>query len=55
LKIWQKALKKGNMPKGAELWIVGACRGEDDEEIVRSLKEMAKDMGISDSVKFFIN
>lgn len=41
--------------KSAELWIVGACRGADDEEIVSSLKEMAKDMGISNSVKFFIN
>lgn len=43
------------MPKGAEFWIVGACRGADDEEIVASLKAMAKDKGIDDSVKFMVN
>jgi alpha-1,2-mannosyltransferase len=48
-------MKTGKIPEGAEFWIVGACRGADDEAIVDSLKEMAKDMDIADSVKFLVN
>lgn len=48
-------MKTGKIPEGAEFWIVGACRGADDEAIVDSLKEMVKDMGIADSVKFLVN
>lgn len=44
LKIWQKAKSTGKIPDNAELWMVGACRGPDDEEIVSNLKLIAKDM-----------
>lgn len=35
--------------------LVGTCRGAEDEEIVKDLKLMAKDIGISESIEFKIN
>ena len=35
--------------------MIGGTRGKDDEELVRDLKKMAKDMRISHSVDFLVN
>ena len=35
--------------------MIGTCRGAEDEQIVKDLKLMAKDKGISESIEFKIN
>ena len=42
-------------PPDAKFVLIGTCRGPEDEEIVKDLKLMAKDKGISESIEFKIN
>ena len=48
-------LKSKQCPKDAKFVLVGTCRGPEDEEIVKELKEIAKDKCIADRIEFKIN
>jgi alpha-1,2-mannosyltransferase len=53
LRMWKRIVKV--LPKGAEFWLLGTVRDEDDQQIVEGLKRQAKQLGIEDSIDFKIN
>jgi len=44
-----------NIKRDAKLILVGSCRGKSDEDRVSKLQELARNLGISDSVEFVLN
>ena len=43
------------MPPNSKFWLVGSTRGPEDETIVASLKALAKELKIEDSIDFKLN
>jgi len=52
LRVWKKVLPK--IPTGSKFWLLGTVRDEDDQRILDSLKDLARKLGIQDSVEFKI-
>ena len=53
LRVWQRVLPR--LPADARFCLVGSVRDEDDQRILEGLKQLARDLGIQDSVEFQIN
>ncbi len=53
LRVWQQVVKK--LPAGSKFIMIGATRGNEDQDLVNELKRTAFDFGISSSVEFWEN
>ena len=53
LRVWRSVVKK--LPAGSKFIMIGATRGKEDEDLVKDLKKIAFDFGISDSVEIWEN
>jgi alpha-1,2-mannosyltransferase len=53
LRVWKNALPR--IPRDAHFVLVGSVRDKDDQRIVDELKQLARNLGIQDSVEFRVN
>ena len=53
LRVWASVLP--TLPSDAKFYLIGSVRDEDDKRIVEALKDLAKRLGIDQSVEFKIN
>jgi len=50
-----KAVLDKNPGNDLQFYIIGSCRGADDDRLLAGLQDYAQELGIKDRVKFFVN